>query len=39
MDTVRLYLVAPVRRDLKAMPSWRGLRKEAAEEFSRRSKK
>lgn len=30
---------APVRRDLKAMPSWRGLRKEAAEEFSRRSKK
>ena len=30
---------APVRRDLKAMPSWRGLRKEAAEELSHRSKK
>lgn len=29
---------APVRRDLKRMPSWRGLRKEAAEEFSRSSK-
>ena len=30
---------APVRRDLKRMPSWRGLRKETAEEFSRCSKK
>ena len=30
---------APVRRDLKRMPSWRGIRKETAEELSRRSKK
>lgn len=41
MDTVCLYLAvitfliydAPIRRELKPMPSWRSLRKEVAKAF------